>query len=212
MARFGPIWFSISTIVAAWLTMTAIHELGHIMHARISGARVVEVELPPHGLGHTLVHPNPRPQFVAWGGACWGCSLPLAIWLCARRWSKRRLRLATFFAGLCLIANGAYLAAGTFIGDPNGADDAHELLRHGATQWQILGFGVVASAAGLWLWHGLAPVLGAPWWSPSPGWREGVAMAAVVILPLGLGIGLGDMKLRGLTNDVELRDRPVGND
>ncbi|HEV3344814.1 MAG TPA: M50 family metallopeptidase [Pirellulales bacterium] len=62
--------FIAAAIAAAWLGMTALHELGHVLNAWLSGGRVVGLELPPRGLGHTQVSPNPHPQFVAWGGAC----------------------------------------------------------------------------------------------------------------------------------------------
>ncbi|HJT33568.1 MAG TPA: M50 family metallopeptidase [Pirellulales bacterium] len=180
-----------STLGAAWLAMIALHEFGHVLHASISGGQVTEIELPPRGLGHTRVGLNPHPLFVAWGGACWGCSLPLLIWLGVRRWTERYLPLATFFAGMCLIANGAYLAAGGFIGASNDADDAHELLRHGAAHGQLLVLGIPAVLAGLWLWHGLGPVMRAPWCSPTIGTREGILMLAVFLLLLLLGMALG---------------------
>lgn len=182
MARVAPFLFVMSTLGAAWLAMTAVHELGHVLHAWVSGGHVIDVELPPRGLGHTRVWPNPHPQFVAWGGACCGSLLPFLVWLGVRRWAKRFLPLATFFAGLCLIANGAYLAAGGFIGASNDADDAHELLRQGAAYWQLSAFGIPAIFAGLWLWHGLGSVLSALWRSPAGRLREGVAVFVVFLL------------------------------
>jgi hypothetical protein len=150
---------AITSIAASWLGMTALHELGHVANAWMTGGDVVEVELPPRGLGHTRVWPNPRPLLVAWGGAWWGTLLPLLAWLALRRGSRTR-GPATFFAGLCLIANGAYLAAGAYLGDADAADDAHELLRHGAANWQLLAFGVPAMVAGFCLWHCLGPRFG----------------------------------------------------
>lgn len=190
MVRLASILFITSTLGAAWLAMTAVHELGHVAHAWISGGGVVDVELPPRGLGHTRVWPNPHPQFVAWGGACWGSLLPSLVWLGVRRWATRFLPLAMFFAGLCLIANGAYLVAGGFIGTSNDADDAHELLRHGAAYWQFLAFGIPAILAGLWLWHGLGPVVRVPWRSPSIKLREAIVMLVVFLLLLLLGVAL----------------------
>lgn len=145
---------AVTWVAASWLAMTALHELGHVANACMSGGGVVEVALPPRGLGHTRVWPNPHPLLVAWGGAWWGTLLPLLAWLVLRRGSGTRAS-ATFFAGLCLLANGAYLAAGAYIGGADAADDAHELLRHGAASWQLLAFGVPAMAGGLALWHSL---------------------------------------------------------
>ena len=139
--------------------MTALHELGHVANAWVSGGGVVEVELPPRGLGHTRVWPNPHPLLVAWGGAWWGTLLPLLAWLALRRGS-RTCAAAAFFAGLCLLANGAYLAAGVAAQIGQAFDDAHELLRHGASYWQLLAFGLPAMAGGLALWHSLGPRFG----------------------------------------------------
>ncbi|MGH7193975.1 MAG: M50 family metallopeptidase, partial [Candidatus Saccharimonadales bacterium] len=85
--RLSSLIFVVLTVATAWLGMTAVHELGHAIHACVSGGKLVEVELPPRGLGHTQVWPNPHPRFVAWGGACWGCLSPLLIWISARRWA-----------------------------------------------------------------------------------------------------------------------------
>jgi hypothetical protein len=75
--------------------------------------------------------------------------MPLLLWLLA---AGRRLPgtfVLRFFAGFCLIANGAYLAAGAWAG----IGDAGDLLRHGSPTWCLWLFGVVAVPAGLWLWH-----------------------------------------------------------
>jgi hypothetical protein len=61
-----------------------------------------------------------------------------------------------FFAGFCLIVNGAYLGAGAFFA----AGDSADLLRYGAPPWQLILFGVLACAGGLFLWHGLGPNFG----------------------------------------------------
>ncbi len=156
--------FIATTIAAAWLGMTAVHELGHVLNAWLSGGHVVGVELPPRGLGHTQVSPNAHPQFVAWGGAGWGSLIGLAAMLVARMVFKRQSELgrwfSRFFAGTCLIANGVYLGVGGLLGDPTGADDAHELLRQGAPAWQLGLFGLVATTAGLVIWHRLGSRLG----------------------------------------------------
>jgi hypothetical protein len=61
-----------------------------------------------------------------------------------------------FFAGFCLIANGAYLGVGSF----DGVGDAGDLLRHGAPVWQLWVFGLMCVPTGLWLWHGLGAHFG----------------------------------------------------
>ena len=55
-----------------------------------------------------------------------------------------------FFAGFCLIANGAYLGVGSFAG----IGDAGELLRLGMSVPMLWGFGLLVFPAGLLVWHG----------------------------------------------------------
>ncbi len=150
----------LSTWAGSWLGMLACHEFGHVLNAWLSGGMVVALDLPLVGFSQTHVAPNPHPQFTAWGGVVWGSLLPLFFWAAARRWFRPYAFLAAFFAGFCLAANGVYLAAGSFIGAANDADDAHELLRHGAARWQLVAFGLVGAALGLQLWHGLGKSFG----------------------------------------------------
>jgi hypothetical protein len=67
--------------------------------------------------------------------------------------------LARWFAGFCLIANGAYLAGGAVLSSGS-ADDAGVLLARGAAHWQLLAFGLPAIAIGLYLWNGLGSHFG----------------------------------------------------
>jgi hypothetical protein len=115
---------------------------------------------------------------VAWGGAIWGCLIPLLVWAVVRHAAPKYAYLAAFFAGFCLIANGAYLAAGAFVL----AGDAGDLLTHGAARWQLICFGVVASATGLCLWNGLGPQFG---WGVS---AQSVDRKAAVIIALALSL------------------------
>lgn len=140
----------------SWLAMMAIHELGHVLHAVASGARVERVVLHPLAISRTDVSPNPHPQFVAWGGAVWGTILPLALWGVTYVATPRHAYLAAFFAGFCCLANGLYLA----VGSVDGVGDAGDLLRHGAARWQLWLFGLPVSLLGLWVWHGLGPRFG----------------------------------------------------
>ena len=140
----------------SWLAMQVVHECGHVLHAWWSGGTVVEVVLHPAAFSRTDVSPNPRPVFERWGGPLWGCAIPLALWLGVCMLSRSWAYLPRFFAGFCLIANGAYLAGGSF----SRAGDAGDLLRHGVPQWPLLLFGLVTVPAGLGLWHGLGPNFG----------------------------------------------------
>ncbi|HUY92898.1 MAG TPA: hypothetical protein VMV10_29480 [Pirellulales bacterium] len=169
----------VSTLGGSWLGMLAVHEFGHVLHAWLSGGTVAGVDLPLAGFSQTHVSPNPHPQFVAWGGAVWGSLLPVAIWAIARRAAPSLGFLAAFFARFCSVANGAYLAAGLFVGGPHDADDAHELLRHSAQTWQLIFFGLVAAAIGVSLWHGLGSSFGL---GRAPNAIEGKAVAAAVLM------------------------------
>jgi hypothetical protein len=55
-------------VALSWLAMQAVHEFGHMLHAWLSGGRVVQVVLHPLAISRTDVEPNPSPQFVVWGG------------------------------------------------------------------------------------------------------------------------------------------------
>ena len=182
MHRVRQLALILSTLCGSWLGMLAFHEFGHVLHAWASGGVVVGVELPLVGFSETRVSPNPHPQFVAWGGAVWGSLLPLVCWVIVRRLAPSLSFLAAFFAGFCLLANGAYLAAGSFVGGPNDADDAHELLRHGAQAWQLISFGVVASAVGIRLWHGLGNCFGL---GKSPAAIENQSLIAATLVLAG---------------------------
>ena len=159
LRKFPAIWkllLAVSTVLFSWLAMMIVHEFGHVLHAWASGGRVARVVLHPLEISRTDVEPNPHPLFVAWGGPIWGCVLPAAAWLAWtwRRWAYEYL--VRFFAGFCLIANGAYLGAGVF--HPVG--DAEQLLRYGTPAWVLAVFGVAGVAAGLRMWHGLGRPFG----------------------------------------------------
>lgn len=187
MSRTGRIWQILLIVFAcgfSWLAMQAVHELGHVLNAKLSGGYVERVVLHPLAISRTDVSPNPRPQFVAWGGAIWGTLIPLALVIVVRLAARPYTYLAAFFAGFCCLANGLYLAAGSF----GGVGDAGDLLRHGAARWQLWLFGVPLSALGLWLWNGLGPAFGL---GPAKGTVDsrvvvaiGVALATTVLLEL----------------------------
>ena len=136
-------------IYPCWLGMMAVHEAGHVLHAWLSGAAVSAVRVPLAGFSVTEFSANPRPHFVAWGGAVWGCVLPAAAWAVFRlmRWPGRSF--LQFFAGFCLVANGAYLG----VGWSRRAGDAGDLVDYGTPVWVLILYGAAAAGAGLYLWH-----------------------------------------------------------
>jgi len=136
--------------------MMIVHEVGHVLHALLSGGNVVQVVLCPWEFSRTDVSPNPRPLFVAWGGAIWGVLIPLGAWIATKTALRSYSYLAAFFAGFCCVANGAYISAGSIAQ----AGDAGDMLRNGAAYWQLVSYGLVAMVVGLSLWNGLGPHYG----------------------------------------------------
>ena len=184
MNRLFQALLIVSTVGLSWLLMMAVHELGHVWHGWLSGARLDAVHLPLVGFSRTDFLENPHPLFVAWGGAVWGCLLPLAFWIVVRRFAKPYAYLAAWFAGFCLVANGAYLLGGAFrAGD---ADDGGMILQHGGARWQLLTFGIVAISAGLYLWNGLGPHFG---FGAAEGKVDrGVAVGVAILLAITIAI------------------------
>jgi len=140
----------VSTILLSALLGQAVHEFGHAVHAWTSGGRVTAIELVPHRFSSTAVFPNPHPLWVVWGGPIWGCVIPLAIVGVAWRWLPGVVYLARFFAGFCLVGNGAYIGVGWLIR----AGDAGDLVRLGCPVWLMVAFGIVAFSGGITLWNG----------------------------------------------------------
>jgi hypothetical protein len=153
MQRVRQMVLIVSVMLLSWLLMQAVHEFGHAVGAWATGGRVTKVVLHPLAISRTAVQPNPQPLVVVWAGPVLGSLLPLAIWFAvwfAMRPSKSTVEnFLGFFAGFCLIANGAYIALGS--GERIG--DCGEMLRHGSPRWTLWLFGAVAIPAGLWLWH-----------------------------------------------------------
>jgi hypothetical protein len=176
-----------STILASWLGTQAAHELGHVLGASWTGGRVARVVLHPLTLSRTDLADNPRPLFVVWAGPVLGVLLPLALWGFALLARLPEAFLLRFFAGFCLIANGAYIAFGSF----DGVGDCGEMLRHGSSLWQLWLFGAATMPAGLWLWHGqgrhfgLGPAQGRV--SARATWAS--LVACVLLLALAFAVG-----------------------
>ncbi len=156
MRRVIQLVFAPSTVYLSWLSMMAMHELGHVLHAWLSDGVVTEVTIPLFGFSRTDLADNPSPLFVAWGGPVWGSLLPPAALGGARVFKARFRYVVRFFVGFCLIANGAYIGAGSFIR----AGDAGDLMRYGSPQWVLIAFGIVTVPAGLYLWNGLGKHFG----------------------------------------------------
>jgi hypothetical protein len=128
MSRLGKILRFALLLFASWMLMQAVHEFGHVLGAWVSGGKVTEVVLNPLTISRTDVRPNPHPLVVVWAGPIVGIVLPILVWIAARLVRFRYAKLAQFFAGFCLIANGAYIGGGSFAR----VGDCGEMLRNGS--------------------------------------------------------------------------------
>ncbi len=144
----GRVAIGAVVVVASWYGMMATHELGHIAGAVVTGGIVQRVEFPLDGFSQSVVEPSPRPMVEVWLGPIMGALLPMVMMVVCRRRGVVR-GAAWYFAGFCLIANGAYLGVGVFLR----AGDAGDLVMLGAPRWLLVAFGASAMSAGLWVWH-----------------------------------------------------------
>ena len=154
-AGISRVFFCLLVLLNCWLWMQGIHEIGHVLAAVVSQGHVQCVVWHPLTVSRTDVAPNPHPLLVCWMGPVAGCVLPL---LCAKVAGKMRmgkwnpeLAVLWFFCGFCCVANGAYIAIGSF----DRVGDAGVLLRHGSPDWLVWTVGAVAIIAGLLIWHRL---------------------------------------------------------
>ena len=156
MKRFAQVLLIGTFLPLCWLAMMAVHELGHVLGALATGGTITAVVLHPLTISRTDVSINPRPLLVVWAGPLLGVLLPLGaaaiLQACRFPWTY----LLRFFAGFCLIANGAYIGVGSF----GRIGDAGDMLRHGSPAWWLWLFGAATFPLGLYLWNGLGPHFG----------------------------------------------------
>src|SRR5262245_54979274 len=156
MKRLPQVMLIASTLLGSWLGMQAVHESGHVLAARLSGGRVARVVLYPLTISRTDLAENPSPLLVVWAGPLLGAALPLAMWAVGAALRLPGVYVLRFFAGLCLLANGLYIAVGSF----DRVGDCGVMLRHGSEAWQLWLFGAATAPFGLWLWHRQGPHFG----------------------------------------------------
>jgi hypothetical protein len=145
-----------STLALSWLAMQIVHELGHVLAAWVTGGRLAKVLLHPLAISHTLLSANPSPVVVARMGPLVGVLAPLLAWLVASRMRVRGDFIWKFFAGFCLVANGAYLAGGSLCE----MGDAADLIRYDTPRWLLWLFGALTIPSGLLIWNGLGQHFG----------------------------------------------------
>ena len=154
MQRLNQMLYAASVLAISWLAMMAVHELGHVIGAVVTHGHVKGVVLHPFAISRTDVQPNPNPAVVVWLGPIIGCLLPIGLSLLIPFHMKILRNSATFFAGFCLLANGAYIAVGSF----DRVGDCGEMLRTGTPVWLMIAFGLLTIPSGLLLWHRLGSI------------------------------------------------------
>ena len=128
----------------------AIHELGHILSAKLNKGTIEHVELRPWTISHTMISGSNNPVMDAWLGPITGITIPVLAWIALHKTNFKTPLL--FFAGFCLIANGIYLGLG-WIG-PHG--DCKTIIDNGGQTWPMIIFGLISSVAGFTSWHVLS--------------------------------------------------------
>ena len=141
--------FLLLFLLFCWFGMEAVHECGHVLAAWSSGATVERVVLWP--ISRTDTHDVHYHLLVFGAGAVFGAIYPVLLWGIVRLLCCDVAYLFRFFAGFCLIANGAYIGCDFSVTGPT---DAGLLIEHGASRWILVAFGILCVSFGLFLWHG----------------------------------------------------------
>ncbi|HTQ37926.1 MAG TPA: hypothetical protein VMJ32_02800 [Pirellulales bacterium] len=200
MLRIQQCVLIIATLLLSWLLMQDVHELGHMAAAWMSGGRVTNVILDPFSISRTDVEPNPHPLVVVWGGPIVGALLPMGVWTIFKTlW--RSSGFLKFLAGFCLIANGAYIGAGSI----QRIGDCGEMLRHGSPIWLLWLFGLFCVAAGLWVWNGVGVYFGLGKDAPQIRGHSiaFTVIALVVVAMFGLILSEREMNVRRETRELD---------
>lgn len=143
-ARLRQIALIVCMLSWSWLAIMVVHEGGHVFAGLLTGGTIECVVLHPLAISRTDLGENPHPLLVSWAGPVIGCMAPVLAWLVLHQSRLSLAPFARFFAGFCLVANGVYLGLGAWTGD----GDAGDLLGGGAHTWQLVAFGLAASACG----------------------------------------------------------------
>jgi|HubBroStandDraft_4_1064222.scaffolds.fasta_scaffold617063_2 hypothetical protein len=168
--------------------MQAVHEFGHVVGAWLTGGRIEKIVLYPLTISRTDLAANPRPLIVVWAGPAIGVALPLLIWSLAAVTKLPGAFVLRFFAGFCLIANGAYISCGSF----DRIGDCGVMLRYGSPIWQLWLFGAVTAPIGLWLWHRQGPHFGLGNANGAVNRRVMFVMLAVCLAMVGIEFAAGN--------------------
>jgi hypothetical protein len=124
----------------AWVAMTVSHELGHVLAGLVAGARVVQLELRPWHLPHSLLGNDSHPLVTLWAGPVLGCAFPILAAATTGR------PACWFIAWFCLLANASYLLLGYLSGDDQ--LDSARMIAAGSRPIEIVGAAAVALPIG----------------------------------------------------------------
>jgi hypothetical protein len=187
MSRLFQTLLIASTLVFSWLGMQAVHELGHAVGAWAGGETISKVVLHPLVISRTDASHDRHPLLVVWGGPILGSLLPLVLLSISRLIRSGVFYLFQFFAGFCLVANGAYVGVGSF----GGVGDAGDLMRYGAPRWALIVFGLACVPLGLFLWNGLGAHYRLGRSSGEVDGRAALGMLGIVLLVVLVEVVLG---------------------
>ena len=93
--RFHLLVFVVSVAAGCWSAMMAVHELGHVVGAAMTGGTVRQVVLHPLAISRTDVGANPYPTIAVWLGPVIGC-------VCRSSWSDCFLAVL-WYCGMWLL-------------------------------------------------------------------------------------------------------------
>jgi sterol desaturase/sphingolipid hydroxylase (fatty acid hydroxylase superfamily) len=147
----------VTFIAFSWLAMQVVHEMGHVLVARLTSGEALKVALHPLIISRTDLGENPHPLAVVWGGPLVGSIFPLLLLALASACRLHGLYMFRFFAGFCLVANEVYIGIGWAFAD--GADPS-VMTENGSPRWLLVLFGLLAAPLGLYLWHRQGPRFG----------------------------------------------------
>ncbi|MBM84084.1 MAG: hypothetical protein CMJ78_26320 [Planctomycetaceae bacterium] len=187
MQRFHQVLFTESLLALCWLCMMIVHELGHVIGAVLTGGHVERVVLHPLAISRTDVLPNPHPGVVVWLGPVLGCLLPWLLMMAIPKRTDFARSCAQFFAGFCMLANGAYIGLGSF----DAIGDCREMRMTGTPQLALMAFGVPMMAAGFFLWHQLGKLSDFIAQPDSVRPRAAYLMLAILLLVIAVEITTG---------------------
>lgn len=140
--------FLISCILG-WWPMMAVHEFGHVVGCMFSGAKVEQVILWPWTISQTIRSESQAPLIDTWFGPVLGGVIPALAYLLVSNKQFLGRDFLGFFAGFCLIANGAYIGTGWM----DHAGDAGDLIRLGCPLYILIIFGIISCGCGLLIWN-----------------------------------------------------------